>query len=395
MGYKDKYFWGVLNMDGHTLTLKSATILVNAVMKNTSSLLGKDSSMVQSLSVDNPITLAGCVTLIDGNVTFNGDVTVADTLQNGGSLGWLTPKFMAKLTNNGVIRNNPRGNELWMDLYGDIVNNGKWAPAKTCFGSGKAQRISQAQNVEFNGLLQKKTADGSADTLPLIAASDLVINASRFDAQGYKSSYFWGVVDMDGHILTLKGPTLLVNAVMKNVKTLAFRDSSALQSASFDSAVNLAGHATLIDGNVTFNGEVTVADTLQNGGSLGWLTPKFKSKLINNGVIRNNPKGNELWVDLYGDVVNNGKWVLAKTCFASDKRQRIGQAENVEFGGLLQKKTSDGNADTFPLVATSDIVINAGRFDAQGYKSGYFWGWSIWPAMRSRSRARRCLSTPP
>ncbi len=374
-GYDTAYFWGVFDLGGNSLTLKGSTQLYYTSFRNVNKLIGLDSTTVRSISVTNEITLAGRITLVDGNVTFYNDATVSDTLQNGGGLGWVTPKFKAKITNNGVIRNNPKGNALWLDCYGDVINNGKWFPEKTFFASTQVQHISHAAGAEFNGNLLKISEAGTSDTFPLVASSDIVFNVNSFDAQGYKDgTSFWGIFDMNGHSLTLRGPTLLARSVLKNVTTLISRDSSVVQSISVNDSIAIAGSLTLIDGNVTFNGNVTIIDTLQNGGNLVWLTPKFKGKITNNGVIRNNPRGNELWLDLYGDVVNNGVWKPAKTFLGSTAVQYISQAAGVEFTGVLQKKNSDGISDTFPLVALSNIAVNASEFSCEGYKDNYFWG---------------------
>jgi hypothetical protein len=375
-GYNSgNYYWGKFDMGGHNLTLKGGTPFTGAILSNVNVFSCLDSSAVYSMNIEGAVTLGGRFTMTDGKVTFNGNVTVRDTMQNGGGLGWLTPRFNGKLTNNGLIRNNPRGNALDLDLYGDIANNGVWTPAQTYFASTKSQAISQSANTEFRGTFTKKNSGGTSDTFPLVASTDIVINAATFDCNGYNSgSYYWGKFNMGGHNLVLKGGTGFTGAILSNVALFSCLDSSAVYSMNIAGAVTLGGRFTFTDGKVTFDGDVVVRDTMQNGGGLGWLTPRFNGKVVNNGLIRNNPRGNALNLDLYGDVTNNGIWTPSATYFASTKPQTISQATGVEFRGTFTKKSSGGTSDTFPLVASTNIVFNSSGFDAMGNNGAYFWG---------------------
>lgn len=151
--------------------------------------------------------------------TFCNNLTIGEgiILQNGGTLGWVVLNINGNITNNGTIQNNPAANELWINIGGDIVNNGIWKCAKTGFMSSKKQHISQASEVEFCGGLQKRITDGYGDTFPLMATTDIVINASYFNGQGYTTDYFWGVFDLGGNSLTLKVSTQLYYTELTNV----------------------------------------------------------------------------------------------------------------------------------------------------------------------------------
>jgi hypothetical protein len=375
-GSKDgAYFWGKFNMAGYDLTLCGAMPLGRTVLSGIGNFIFKDSSSMYSSVINDPVTLKGAVTITDANVTFNGVVTNADTLQNGGSLGWLAAHFNARLINNGTIRSNPRGSQFNVELAADVVNNGKWVPGQTYFVSKTSQTISQTAGTEFCGVISKKNVNGSSDTFPLVAASDIVINSSSFDCMGNNGAYFWGKINMAGHDLTLAGATPLANASVSGLKNFMCIDSSSISSCSIYDAVTLKGKFTITDANVTFNGVVTNADTLQNGGSLGWLAAHFNARLINNGTLRSNPRGYQFNVELAGDVTNNGKWLPGQTYFVSKAVQTISQAPGTEFCGVITKKNVNGSSDTFPLVAASDIVINSSSFDCMGNNGGtYFWG---------------------
>lgn len=297
-------------------------------------------------------------------------------LQNGGNLGWVTLTVNGNLENNGTIRDNPTANELWVNIGGNITNNGSWTLAKTHFASTRLQTITQSNETVFSGKLYKKSAFGYSDTFPLVAASNISINAEVFDCSGNSGgTNFWGTIDMAGHTLTLQGGTNLTRATLYGSDTLSCLDSSFINSCRFEDSTNLAGHVTITDANVTFNSPVTVLGTLQNGGNLGWVTVTCSSSVVNKGVISNNPVKYDIWLDCYGDISNSGTWAPAKTYLASRKSQTISQDSNTVFTGIWSKKSASGYSDTFPLIAGSDLIMNVERFDGSGTTGGTsYWG---------------------
>jgi len=326
MGYKSStpnYFWSVLDMAHHNLTLKRSTAFGRAVLWNTATVTVDDSSSIYDLSVRDAVTLADTVTCTTANVTFNGTTTISGIFQNGGSLGWLNPVFNGTLINNGIIRSNPKGNTLNINLYGDAVNNGSWNPGMAYFGGTKIQAISQQAGKEFRGSFKRTNSDGASDTLPLVAASDLTLNLGTYDGMGYKTAYFWSVLDMAHHNLTIKGATSFFRTVLWNSVTLTSLDSSSMYDLSVRDSITLAGTTTFTNGNVTLNGFATIADTLQNGGGLGWFTITAAGGLCNQGVIRNNPKGNALQISVGRNVMNAGSWKNDRTTLVDSVNQIV------------------------------------------------------------------------
>ena len=267
-------------------------------------------------------------------------------LENGGTLGWVVLTVNGTITNNGTIKNNDSGNELWINADGDIINNGVWKCAKTGILSNKVQHISQASNTEFNGIIWKcNTSSYAADTFPLIASSDIVINVSDFDGKGSKAGEdFWGVFDLNNHSLTLKGATKLHKTELKNVKSLTGMDSSTIYSVNVYNPVELSGRITVTDANVTFYGDVTVKDTLQNGGTLGWITLNVNKGIVNNGTVRDNPEGNELWLSIRGDVTNRAIWSNSKNTLLDsiDQTISIGVGKSITGPVFLDALWSEG-----------------------------------------------------
>ena len=304
---------GRFDMAGHNLTLKGKTAFYRTDLTNVGVFVCRDSSSVNDIKVDGPVTLGGRFSISNSNVVFNGDVTVRDTLQNSGTLGWVTPVFNSKFINNGTVRNNSLDKELWLDLGGDVTNNGIWTPARTHFSLTKKQTISQAISTEFRGeYIYMCSQSGYTGSFELVAGSDLTFNLSAdFNGKGTnrESIYENGRFDMAGHNLTLKGKTAFYRTDLTNVGVFVCRDSSSVNDIKVDGPVTLGGRFSISNSNVVFNGDVTVRDTLQNSGTLGWVTPVFNGKFINNGIVRNNPSKNELWPYTYGDIENNGTFI--------------------------------------------------------------------------------------
>ena len=117
---------------------------------------------------------------------------------------------------------------------------------------------------------------------------------------------------MAGHNLTLKGATNLTRVILNDIDILIGQDSSMVSSITANGPVHLDGTITVTDANVQLNEQATVSGVLQNGGTLGWVTLKAAGGIVNNGTIRNNPKGSALWIDLKGDATNSGVWTNSK-----------------------------------------------------------------------------------
>ncbi|MBN2036693.1 MAG: hypothetical protein JW768_08140 [Chitinispirillaceae bacterium] len=123
--------------------------------------------------------------------------------------------------------------------------------------------------------------------------------------------------------------------------------------------------------------DITISDTavLRNGDGTKWVTLRILGSVVNNGALRDNPSAQGLQVEVYGDITNNGIWGPGRTFFASRKKQTISQSITSEFNGALYKRDASGVADTFSLVAGSELWINASVFDCgRDTGSGDSWG---------------------
>ncbi|MBN2036692.1 MAG: hypothetical protein JW768_08135 [Chitinispirillaceae bacterium] len=327
---------------------------------------------------DDDVVINGIVSIIDSAACRT--LTVADSavLQNGGDSAHVILAVAGHIVNNGTIRNDSTNNdstsrELWLELFGDITNNGIWIPAKTFIASRDTQIISQSPTSGFCGALYKTDAAGRADTFPLVAASDLTVNADTFDCSGQgDSAALQGTLDMGGYTLRLNGHTAFTGANVSNIGYLEGSDSVTVSSCTFADKVHVLGIITVTDSMVCFNADMTVEGTLQSGGSLNSIIVKVKGLVWNIGNITSNrdTTGNELWLELYGNLYNAGKWDPARTYIALKKEQTMGQIAQSVYEGLFFTTAADSSTDTFPLVAASSLIINSERFDGNGIVGG-------------------------
>ncbi|MCX7725886.1 MAG: T9SS type A sorting domain-containing protein [Chitinispirillaceae bacterium] len=314
---------------------------------------------------DNVI-INGTVSVESGKSCASLTISSGAILQNYPGLGWVVLTINGNIINNGVIRNNPSGKELWLECNGDIVNNGIWEAKRTFISTMKAQYISQGEGKEFRGdIISRKNNSGYSDTFPLIAGSNLVFNVNSFDGEGYVrgQGYIWTRLNMNGYNLTLRGKTSMYRILIQKANVFSCLDSSSVYDFTIDDVVTLGGRFSVAGGSMTFNGVVTVRDTLQNGGGLGWVTPVFNNKIINNGVIRNNPKGNELWIKSYGDIENFNSFDCARLYV-------VNTGKVIKLDGTINSSTTlDVESDKPPalvlagsrLIFTKKLYISNGK----------------------------------
>jgi len=323
-----KYLWRTIDLNGHNLTIDNKTEFFRAVLTGMDTLTVLDSSHISDLYVESAITLAG-ETNFRSTCTFNGTTTVAGTIQNFGSLGWVTPTFNGAIINNGTIRSNPGGNEFWLDLRGDITNNGLWKPAKTMIPSVKVQTISQTADKKFEGIFVRSPQSGACDSFPLVAGSDLTFDVPSYDGMSYNAGYFWSIFDMNHYNLVLSGATSFGRTIFKNTASIESRDSATIYDLSFEGSVTLLGTTTCTNSEINFGKELSNEGILQNGGNLGWLTIKAQGGIINLGTIRNNPKGNELWINIGGYIHNGGSWTNGQNTLIDSVNQYVELAQPI------------------------------------------------------------------
>ncbi|MBN1300472.1 MAG: T9SS type A sorting domain-containing protein, partial [Melioribacteraceae bacterium] len=246
----------------------------------------------------------------------------------------VTPTFNGNITNNGTIRNNPGGNELYMYTHSDIHNNGTWENRFTYLSSASAQKLSQSSGKKFSCEIGRSAANYGVGTGTITAASDLTFSNS---VNLQSANYSWGIFNAAGYSITCDGAMRFIQTVFRNLKDFVMLNGAYLESVSFETNLTLKGTCNLGNSSIHFGGIVTVADTLQNSGYLGWVTGNFYNQIINNGVIRNNPAGNELWIDIDGSITGNGIFNNSRTYLYTKGIDRKISGENYNTSFYLKK----------------------------------------------------------
>ncbi|MBI9071545.1 MAG: T9SS type A sorting domain-containing protein [Melioribacteraceae bacterium] len=296
----------------------------------------------------------------------NLTVSSGAVFQNGGGLGWVTPVIYGNIINEGTIRNNPDGNELWLHIYGDVHNNGTWINSQTHFSSLEEQIISQGSGKKFETSITRSSSSGRGNGI-IKAASDITF-ACTVNLQ--RENYEWSILDMNGFKLNLEGEFYITDVIINNANPLVSTELFEVKRTYFDTDINIAGVLSIIESNVTFGKNLTINGILQNIGSLGWVTVSVNGNLINNGTIRNNPNGNELWIYTYGNLHNNGSWLNTQTNFSAETEQKISQSSGKKFETYFKRNEPSYGKGNGTISALSDITF-ANNVNLQG--QNYVW----------------------
>lgn len=314
-----------VEMNYHNLTLIKGASAFRGIVKNTNDLTILDDARIWDIRFEGNTTIKGRGRIDDGGVWFKGNITVADTIQNGGWLGWLTVHIDGSLTNNGIIKNSSVGNLLLVEVWGDVHNNGAWINDKLYLPGKYEQHISQSDGKCFNANVKFSDEGGYSYTSgKIIAASDLTFKR-EVDLRGYVVDVGdrWNTLYMEGNDLTLSGEANIYNGAVKDANDFTTLDNGRINNITVEGNTNIKGTGRIDNGECVFIGSITVIDTLQNGGWMGWITPRVYGNVINYGNIKNSRYGNELWLDVHGNTYNYGTWNNRGINIYTDGKDRI------------------------------------------------------------------------
>lgn len=237
--------------------------------------------------------------MLQGTVLISGPVSIGN-LYNYGSIynrndADYSLVVTGRLDNHGSIGNNPAGHYLNLDLYGDIYNYQTINPQYLTLGSDTLHDLWQSTSA-------------TALSAPIINCNGDYRMLSNFSIAG--SNIAWNSHNLmmhnngSGFMLGISGG----NLVGANI------------DGSTGSTLNLSNNAWLSGiyaDQLVFNGTVLVGDgveifQLTNNGTLRSMsdyphTLTVFDRLANYGSIANASNGIFLWVNLWGDLINNGQ----------------------------------------------------------------------------------------
>jgi hypothetical protein len=291
--------------------------------------------------------------VINGPVRANGDFTCNNLTINAScslmnEYGYnATIAVSGVLTNNGSITKNPSGYSFYMNLLGNLENNGNWSPTSTKFSGSGDQRIKQSSGKKFEGYFL--TTDASGD---IILDSNVTFDSNTWD-------WSKSTLKTNGFTFTALNYQLNNGFIISNDKLVL--SNTGISTMIFDGNYSIDGKVHVQSSNV-FNGTVTVLDTLMNRyGYNSTLT--INGKIINNGKIIKNPAGYSFHFDLMSDVENNGVWNLSQTNFAGTGDQKIKQTAGKSFQGYFLTTDTLGQ-----IILESDVTFDGNTWDCSKSK---------------------------
>jgi len=243
--------------------------------------------------------------IIDGTVEVNGGWECKNITVNSGkilttSINVSTIKVNGNVINNGTIQNND-----WMAFYvevlGDITNNGLWSTEKIRMVGTTDQTISGSQPYSSAGFTMGIGYEGTGQTL--IAGSDLsfintlfYFNNSEFMIEEGKTVSFSNVLETDngriGKCHFIGGGTIHSDSLFY------FTDSTSFKNVTLTGIIQTGG-LIIIKENVKLLG------VIQSYGNTDRV--EFAEDFVNDGTIRDND-WRSLDVTVLKNITNDSSW---------------------------------------------------------------------------------------
>jgi len=288
---------------------------------------------------------------INGQVELNVNATCRNlTINSSGYLynvySWyFTLTVNGDITNNGVVSNNPGGSNLYLNISGNIINNGVWAPRETKLISSSNRLLSQTGGKKFEGKFIKNEADGF-----ILLDSDVTFSGNTWELGGSQ-------IQTNGFKLTMQDYKLN-NGILQSNDTINLHNTT-LYKMTLNGDYKLEGTIDITGGNV-FNGSATILDSLRNMYSW-YYTLTVNGDITNNGVVSNNPGGSNLYLDIFGNIINNGVWAPRETKLISSSNQFLSQGEGSFFEGKFVKNDTLG-----VVLLASDVTFSGNTWELGG-----------------------------
>jgi uncharacterized membrane protein len=338
-----------LDMKSFAVTLNGPSAsITNGTVLNAKDVIGVPVSgsypVMNSITYDGTPNVKGRIQ-VNSSVTLKGTVTITDTLEN--SSGYAHPEKLltitGSITNNGLIRSY-FSNGIALKVTGNVTNNGKWTFNRTELNGSALQTLALAAGKVF-----ESTFKWMATTVTAAAGSDLAFTTG---VDLGKST-----LDMKNYGVTLYGSSANIsNGTVANAKDIIGKtvngDNPVIDNIVYDGNPTVKGRIR-INSSVTFKGNVTVTDTLEN--SSGYAHPEkilmITGNITNNGLIRNNGS-NGLALNITGNLTNNGTWVHNRTELSGTSNQIVALASGRLFEASFRVTDSLGM-----IVAGSSLAM--------------------------------------
>nr|MBC8526918.1 hypothetical protein [Candidatus Cloacimonadota bacterium] len=285
---------------------------------------------------------------VTSNTTINDDVLITSNgiVQSSGWDYWLTVN--GSITNEGIIRNDPVGYSLFVNVSGNIINNGTWSCRKTYLSGSSPKHISCGSTNNFSSFYFYNNSEPN-----IIADSDLNFVGAQIDFQNN------GSLDISsGYNLSISGGYLVRTTVIGETSCELYMDNNAYLTDVIISDIILTGTTNIGSNIVTFQNNLINNNILQNSGYN--YDVHIEGDFTNNGTVRNNPGGYSLRVYVSGNATNNGIWSCHFTYLNGSSQQHISCGSTDNFSSLYFYNNNSQN-----IIADSDLNFVGAQIDFQ------------------------------
>jgi hypothetical protein len=321
---------------GGSLEFLSGQLSDGNLIGNGRSLTMSSSAYVGSMIIDNAV-LEGIVRVAPGT-SFTGGLIVNGTLQNRNTGNYST-SIEGALTNNGVITHDYYGFQV--DLFGNLTNNSVISCTSITMSAEVDRHLVWDPLATF-------TAEFFVETDPLgdlIGDTDLRFSGD-VDLNGAKLRM------MPGNSLELDGPFFQDGVIEANGNVITCTDPHYFSNVTIEQA-QIDGVVRVMN-NVSFTGGLTNLGTFQNRNT-GNYTTSISGGFINEGTVTHDYYA--LYIELSGNLVNNGDWINNTTTIVGDGDRSISMAGDATFlSDLILADTATGNIIATTPLRLGDLV---------------------------------------
>lgn len=298
--------------------------------------------------------------IINSSVYVNGTYTCSNLTVNTGAALYNTYAYSPTLSitnsviNNGSILNNPSGYSFTLDIGGNITNNNVWNISYTQLSGSANQYVQEATGMKLEGYFGETDSIGD-----IILNSDVLWSANTFDLNRTK-------IKTNGHRLLTLNYTLK-NGYIESNDTLKI-DQTSINGLTFTGNYVFDGNIHSQNNNICY-GILTVVDTLYNQYAFS-NTFTIKGNIINKGAIISNPSGYSFYLDIDGNITNQGIWRVSNTYISGTANHNIQQSAGMAFEGPVTLTDSIGDLNLNSDVRMISNVFDLGKtiLRTNGYK---------------------------
>lgn len=338
----------------HNLRLKNTTVQYGRFIGNGSNTLIWDNnrngylqySCLNDMSVSTVSTMLVAHGVVFHNITNNG------TIYNLSSAN-RTLELHGAFTNNGSIRSNPGGYNLNLNCFGDVLNNGYFAPADMQFlGTSDHSIACTATNpFKVQNNLSIATTTGT-----IRALSNLVFEDTDYIYNGTFSLVSDG---RDGWDISISNTSFSGSVILGAAGSELIAVNTAFGNSSLHNLVIPAvSTASFLDGSSLSNCQNY--GIIQNSNTYRY-TLNIVGDFTNHGTIRNHPSGYDLTVNANANLVNLGTWSNKALNLTGSETQTISFPQGHSLQANVLSCT--GPASSVVIAAGEDLYADNCELD--------------------------------